>query len=199
MPNNIPLPPLERLNELFEIVPVAESQYGTQSGLLWRGNRRKARAGSVAGTISKDKKGRVDWRVRVDYKPYCVSRIIFYMVNSVDPANFEVDHEDRNPLNNNARNLRLGDASLQGHNRGMLANNTSGAVGVRQPKDRKNWMAMLVHKRKKYYLGYHTCKIEAALMYNNKVLELKLDKIGKPLNNLDALECNCSSCQNRPT
>jgi hypothetical protein len=115
------------------------------------------------------------------------------MANGVDPGELEVDHEDQNPMNNNVDNLRLGDDSLQQHNRGTLANNTSGAVGVGRRKNGK-WKTQLTHERERFYLGTHTCLIEAARAYNDKVIELELDKIGKPLNDLESLNCDCEKC-----
>lgn len=146
----------------------------------------------MAGTKKPNSKtpGRFDWQVRVDGRPYLASRVIYFMANGVDPGELEIDHEDQNSLNNNVDNLRLGDDSLQQHNRGTLANNTSGAVGVTRHKSGK-WEAQLWHKGEKFYLGLHTCKIKAARAYNDRVLELGLDKIGKPLNDLEAIACDC--------
>ena len=126
-----------------------------------------------------------------------MSRVIYLMANGVDPGELEVDHEDQNPMNNNVGNLRLGGRSLQGHNKRSQSNNTSGAKGVTRHKDGK-WQAQLMHERENFYLGLHTCKIEAARVVNAKILELGLDKIGKPLIDLESLECGCSSCQNSP-
>jgi len=117
------------------------------------------------------------------------------MVNGVDPGEFEVDHEDRNSLNNNVGNLRLGGRSLQNHNRGTQSNNTSGAVGVAWDKRARKWEVQLSHKGERFRLGRHTCKIEAARAVNDKIIELELDKIGKPLNDLEAIECECCECQ----
>ena len=197
MTNHIPLPPIERLNELLEIVPIAESQFKIQSGLVWKVDRgTRGRAGSVAGSKQPNSKtpGRFDWRVEVDGRKYYVSRVIYFMANGVDPGELEVDHEDQNSLNNNVGNLRLGGSSLQGHNQGLQSNNTSGAKGVCWHKKRRKWEAQLKHEREKLYLGRYTCKIEAARVVNNKILELELDKIGKDLIDLESINCDCKCC-----
>ena len=197
MPKHIPLPPLEQLNELFEIVPIAESQFGIQSGLVWKVNRgTRGRAGNAAGYLrpNSKSKGRFDWKLKINKREYFMSRIVFYMASGIDPGELQVDHLDQNPLNNNVKNLRLGDDSLQGHNKGTKSNNTSGANGVSKHKETNKWVAYLKHKRKQFYLGLYTCKIEAAHAVNNKVIELNLDKIGKPLHDLEALNCNCNAC-----
>ena len=200
MTKHKPLPPLERLNELLEIVPIPKSQFEIQSGLVWKVWRGgTARAGNVAGSKKPRprKPGRFDWQVGVDGRDYLVSRVIYFMANGEDPGELEVDHEDQNPMNNNVGNLRLGDDSLQQHNRGPQSNNTSGALGVSWHKSTGRWTAAINNNQKRTYLGGYICKIEASLAYNNKIIELGLDKIGKPLNDLETLECNCAQCCNR--
>ena len=197
MPKHRPLPPLERLNELLEIVPIAPSQFEIQSGLVWKVRRQGTKGiGSVAGSKQPcpRKPGRFDWRVKVDQRHYLVSRVIYFMANGVDPGEFEVDHEDWNPMNNNVGNLRLGGRSLQIHSRGTRKDNKSGAVGVTWHKKTKKWQAELSHEREHFYLGLYTCLIEAARVLNNKILELELDKIGKPLIDLEVLNCDCKKC-----
>ena len=196
MTEPIPLPPLERLNELLEIAPIPKSQIEIKSGLIWKVSRGPQRAGSVAGSKNPNliTPGRFDWQVGIDQRYYLVSRVIYFMANGIDPGELEVDHEDRNPMNNNVWNLRLGDGSLQEHNKGPLSNNTSGAKGVTWNKRSKKWKAQLEYKGEYFYLGLHTCKIEAARVVNDKVIELELDKIGRPLHDLEALDCDCSTC-----
>lgn len=195
MPKTLPLPPLERLNELFEVVPIAESQFGKHSGLVRIVSHGGQRVGAIAGSLDCRKQdNRFDWRVRIDNKRYYVSRIIYYMVVGIDPDEFEIDHEDQNTLNNNVCNLRLGNSSLQSHNRGIKRNNTSGATGVSWHKGTGKWKAAIKHNQKETHLGLYVCKIEASLAYNNKVIEFGLDKIGKPLNDLEVTECGCSKC-----
>ena len=198
MTNHIPLPPIERLNELLEIVPIAPSQFKIQSGLIWKVNRGRQRAGSVAGTKSPNLKtpSRFDWSVKVDGGQYRVSRVIYFMANGVDPGELQVDHKDQNPMNNNVGNLRLGDDSLQGHNRRTFENNKSGVAGVCWHKNAKKWQAQLEYERELFYLGRYTCKIDAARVVNDKILELGLDKIGKPLHDLETLKCDCAGCSN---
>jgi len=197
MANHKPLPPLERLSELLEIKPIAPSQLKIQSGLVWKVNRgTRGRAGSVAGSKQPNprKPGRFDWTVGVDGRKYYASRVIYFMANGVDPGELEVDHEDRNPMNNNVGNLRLGTELIQKNNQDPRKDNTSDAVGVHWNKDVKKWRAQLGYKRKRFSLGLHTCKIEAARAYNDKAIELELDKIGKSLHDLESLNCDCKCC-----
>lgn len=196
-----PLPPLERLNELFEVVEIPESQFGIKSGLVWRVSRGGQKAGDNAGYLKPclDQKHRFDWQVRVDRELLYTARVIYYMMNGIDPGKNEVDHKDKNALNNNIANLRLSDCLLQAQNRKVFTSNTSGLVGVSWSTQKKKWVARLMYKRVFVLTSFHSCKISAAKKYNDKVIKLGLDKIGKPINDLSCISCGCSSCQNRPS
>lgn len=200
MPNHRPMPPLERLHELLEIVEIPEDKYGKWSGLVWRVSRGRQRAGSVAGTPTSQTRNpdRVDWQVGVDGVRYLASRLIYFMAYGEDPGDIQVDHKDQNPLNNNAGNLRLDvDGDIQQVNSPMRRNNTSGVMGVSRDKGRKKWRAQAWWKGEYIYLGRSTCKIEAARVVNEKVIELGWDKLGRKLNDLEAIECDCESCMSR--
>jgi hypothetical protein len=193
-----PLPPLERLNELLEVVEIPPNKYGEWSGLVWKINRRgKAKAGSVAGSPQpcRHRPGRADWTVRVDNIQYGVSRIIYYMTRGEDPGDIQVDHEDQNSLNNNGWNLRLDvDGSIQKINFPKQQNNTSGVVGVHWNKATGKWQAEVRPKSTRKYLGLYTCKVEAARVVRNKWIELGWHELGRELPNLDKVQCNCSRC-----
>jgi hypothetical protein len=196
LPKIIPLPPFDRLNTLLRVVEIQPSQFGIRSGLVWRVRRGgKALAGSVAGTLAPHSVqcSRLDWYIRIDKKTYSVPRIIYFMMSNNDPGTLQVDHKDKNSLNNNYDNLCLIDKFVHAHDRGMLINNTSGATGVWWDKCRKKWCVQLRYKNNIICLGYYFCKLEAAQVYNSKILELELDKIGKPLNDLNVIECSCST------
>ena len=197
MPKPIALPPIERLNELFEIVPIAPSQFKIQSGLIWKVNRRgSARAASVAGSLRPDSRrpGRLDWTICVDDVLYFASRIIYYMMHGEDPGNIQVDHKDQNPLNNNGWNLRLDvDGNIQQANQPMRRDNTSGVRGVSWDKRAGKWKAQASIKGKDTYLGYFTCKIEAARAVRDKWIELGWNKLGRELPDLNKIKCSC--CQ----
>jgi len=194
------LPSLARLTELFEVTPVTPSQYGKQSGLLRKISRGGRRSGSVAGSLQQHPKvkNRLDWRVRVDGKQFYVSRVIYFMVNGVDLGKIEVDHKDKNPLNNNAYNLRAATRSLQAQNQKMRSSNTTRGIGVTKCKKTKSWRAELMYEGKRLLRSRFTCKIAAAEAYNAKVVELGLNKLGKPLNDITKITCVCSNCMKTP-
>ena len=59
-----------------------------------------------------------------------------------NPFNYpELDHIDRNPLNNNIDNLRWVQRSINQKNKSISKNNTSGNKGVDYDKERNKWRA----------------------------------------------------------
>lgn len=192
-----PLPSLERLNELLEVVEIPPGKFGEWSGLVRKIKRGQHQVGSVAGSRerSSTQPDRVEWRVRVDGVKYIASRIIYYMTHGEGPGDVEVDHEDQNPLNNNAWNLRLDvKGDIQKVNQKMRRDNTSGAVGVYWHKINGKWIAQVQIESKLKNLGCFTCKIEAAHTVNKKWVELGWHKVGRKLNDLRQINCNCSRC-----
>ena len=72
-------------------------------------------------------------------KKFYVSRLVaeYYVPN---PNNYqEVDHIDRNPLNNHYTNLRWADRSIQNFNKKVYKNNRSGYKNISFRKDNKKW------------------------------------------------------------
>jgi hypothetical protein len=197
MINHRPLPPLERLDELFEVVEIPPDKYGEWSGLVRKLSRGGKRAGSIAGSplSSSSNPDRVNWLVGVDGSYYYASRVIYYMVYREDPGDVQVDHKDQNWLNNNARNLRLDvDGSVQPVNKPTYRNNTSGVVGVCWHKATRKWAAQAMIKGKRKHLGLFTCKVEAARVVRDKCIEMGWHKKGRKLPDLDKVQCDCGRC-----
>ncbi len=165
----------DRCHELLELCEPSLLRLEEESGLKWKVNRgTRARAGSWVGYVWEVKQCgtiRKVWRVRIDGKIYLASRIIYFMYHGVDPFPLEVDHKDRNSLNNNVDNLRLGNSVLQNQNRGMQSNNTSGVKGVSWHKKASKWRADISIGNKCKYLGLFTTLKEAAEARNAAVRE----------------------------
>ena len=197
MPKYKPLPPLERLHELLEVVEIPPEQYGRWSGLIWKVRCGNRRAGSVAGHPhpNTNNPDRIDWQVKIKGSLYFVSRIVYCITYGEDPGDVQVDHADQNWLNNNAWNLRLDtDGSLQQINKPTRRDNASGVVGVSWHKATKKWRARVHLNGELKYLGYFTCKVEAARVVRDKWIELGWDKLGRELPDLDKIECGCHHC-----
>jgi hypothetical protein len=79
---------------------------------------------------------------------------------------WEVDHIDRNGLNNQRSNLRLCTKSQNQHNANMRSDNTSGFKGVSRAKGARSWQARIRVDGKLIHLGSFSEKSEAAKAYD---------------------------------
>lgn len=93
-------------------------------------------------------------------------RKIIYMHRAImgDPIDMEVDHIDRNTLNNQVENLRLCTRSQNMRNTGKRTNSASSYKGV--SKNRSKWDARLRINGKIMYRGLFSTPEEAAHAYD---------------------------------
>lgn len=197
MPKYRPLPTLERLNELLEVVEIPEDKYGEWSGLVWMIVKGGRTAGQVAGCTKPNpsRKGRLDWYIGIDKNRYLVSRIIFYMVHKVDPKKFQVDHIDQNTLNNNGSNLRLDtEGNIQGWNRPIRKDNKSKIQGVSWSKKHKKWRAAVQGKNSPGYIGLYACLRKACEAINDALQNVGALEKGRELIEPSELACGCEKC-----
>lgn len=73
----------------------------------------------------------------------------------------EVDHINRNPLDNRRKNLRFCTRSENNHNRGINKNNTSGYTGVYWHKGAGKWLAQIMLDRKRINIGLFSSPLSA--------------------------------------
>lgn len=78
----------------------------------------------------------------------------------------EVDHKDRDRLNNQKENLRYANKTQQQGNKGIQINNTSGYKGVVWDKSRNKWKAQIKRQGSMIFIGRYNSAIEAAKAYN---------------------------------
>lgn len=78
----------------------------------------------------------------------------------------EVDHEDRNSLNNQRSNLRVCQHHQNGCNRGRQSDNKSGFKGVCWRKRELRWCAQITALQVVKWLGLFDDKREAAKAYD---------------------------------
>lgn len=120
------------------------------------------RAGYIEYTKTKPR-----YRVTVNNSAYLVSRIIFLYHKGYLPP--EVDHEDRNPLNDKIENLRAATRAQNMGNTRSRKNSTSKYLGV-YLKCGKLWCAQIRAQGKQRYLGSHKTEELAALAYNREAV-----------------------------
>jgi hypothetical protein len=76
-------------------------------------------------------------------------------------AKQEVDHIDRNKLNNQKNNLRVVDRRVNNYNQNKRKDNTSGFKGIRWQETHNSWRARSVLNGKEIHLGYFKTLQEA--------------------------------------
>lgn len=79
----------------------------------------------------------------------------------------EIDHKDRNPLNNRKTNLRLCTHSQNMQNAKMQKGNLANFKGVVWEPRTNKWIATLTLSGKRISLGCYRLKQDAAIAYNN--------------------------------
>ena len=143
-----PLPPIERLNELFI--------YDSNTGIVTRkcNISPKARQGDIVGT---NNDGHL--RVTVDKQGYMLHRIIWKLHTGEDPSPYEIDHINRVRDDNRIDNLRKVSTQDNLKNKSLYVSNTSGYAGVFKRGNR--YMAQLKRNKKRYYLGSFASALEA--------------------------------------
>ncbi len=88
------------------------------------------------------------------------------------PDGIQVDHVNRNRLDNRRSNLRIA-TDLQNHfNTVKRSHNTTGYKGVSRYHKLDRWYARIALHGKVYYLGIHNSPEEAARAYDAKAREL---------------------------
>jgi hypothetical protein len=148
----------QRIAELLEYDP-------TSGCLTWKVTRsRKALVGSIAGSVT-----RKGYRaVTIDGKPYLVHRLVWYYVYGYWPI--EIDHIDRNKLNNKIDNLREVDRCTNNQNKPVYATNTSGTPGIHWHRPTNRWEVIIQRNNTKHYLGtFH--ELEDAIRVRLNFLE----------------------------
>ena len=89
-----------------------------------------------------------------------------------------VDHIDRNPLNCQRSNLRLGTTSDNMCNRQKnIINNKCHSKYKGVHSQHGKWSAKVIKDKKTYYLGTFNTEVEAAQAYNDKAKELHKDYV----------------------
>lgn len=88
------------------------------------------------------------------------------------PSDQEVDHIDRNGLNNTRSNLRQATRLLNCANQGLKEANTSGYKGVHWVKRDNKWQTRIWINGKRKSLGYFDDVIKAAEAYDSAAFRL---------------------------
>lgn len=107
--------------------------------------------------------------IHIDRKGYKEHHLAWFYMTGIWP-NIEIDHIDKDPLNNKFNNLRLATRSQNCCNTGISKNNTSGHKGV--SKAGNKWCAYINLNKKRYRLGHFDTIEEANKVVKQKRAEL---------------------------
>lgn len=106
------------------------------------------------------------------FKAHYVSRVVMKA-----PKGVEVDHVNRNRLDNRKCNLRIATRTQNEVNKGKRSGSKNKMKGVQHvPRNRKNpWMATVSINNRAKHLGYFPSEIAAARAYNEAVRKIHGD------------------------
>lgn len=96
------------------------------------------------------------YATRVTQKNYKKTKIYMHQLINQTPQDFDTDHIDRNPLNNQRSNLRTVTHWQNGHNVAIRETNTSGVKGVSFHKQTQKWHARIEVNKKRVNLGLYS-------------------------------------------
>lgn len=139
-------------------------EYSQDGSLFWKKSKGIVDiSGKEAGKPTKD--GRCV--VFIDGKQYGKHQILFMLEHGYMPL--EIDHKDRNPLNNRIDNLRDASRQEQLFNRKIAKNNTSGVKNVYWRAARQKWLVVFQINKKLHRFG-HFSDLEMA---NKKAIQVR--------------------------
>jgi hypothetical protein len=157
------LPPKKYLRECFDYSPeTGELRWRQRPGNHFVKDRDCSAwntrfAGQVAGNSSDGRQ-----IVILDYAHYKAYRLIFKWMTGIDPI--QVDHRDRNPMNNRWDNLRNATEAQNHANVGARSHNRVGLKGV-QVRPTGSFVARIKIENKNKYLGDFTTAEAAHAAY----------------------------------
>lgn len=120
----------------------------------------RAKVGTIAGSLS----GNGYKQIRVNAKRYYNHRLVFLYLYGEIPE--QIDHINRNKLDNRLVNLRNCNTSENCMNKSMQVNNTTGFRGISLHKSNKHYIAHVQENSKilqKYFSTYKYGTLDKAL------------------------------------
>lgn len=128
-------------------------------------------AGKEAGSLGKN--GYI--YVRVNGVPQLAHRVV-WAIHHGEMPNYEIDHIDRDRLNNRIENLRLATSSENKWNMSIPSHNTSGRKGVSLHKPTGRYASYIKIDGKKRHIGYFSTLDAASEAYIKEAERLFLDR-----------------------
>ena len=134
--------------------------YDAETGIVTR--RISLGGNSVVGSVVGAPDGNKGYlRVRLEGKTVSLTRIIWLYMTGELPA-LQVDHKDRNKINNRWQNLRLATNAQNKCNSGVRKDSGTGIKGVHLDKRTGRYRAKISVQGKRINLGFFATLEEAA-------------------------------------
>jgi hypothetical protein len=110
--------------------------------------------GRVVGFELKDpaRPDKVYMATKIGGQHFCIHKLVWLWHYGVLPE--QLDHINRNSVDNRIENLRLASSCENMSNRKIFSNNTSGCKGVSWHKQHNRWFAYVNVRKKRKNLGY---------------------------------------------
>lgn len=157
------LPPFEKLSKFIK--------YNPNNGLaVWitsPGNQVKIN--TIAGKINK-RTGYV--QICFAGEVYAAHRLFWLLQTKNDPLPFQIDHIDKNRLNNKFCNLRLATFAENQRNKSLHRNNTTGCRGVYWVEEQQKYRVKIHFNKACFNLGHYKTFEQAVAVRQAKELEL---------------------------
>lgn len=139
--------------------------YDPMTGVLrWKEGRRHA--GREAGCISVTLQGRSYRIVKIGGRQFYAHRLAWRIMTGEWPEH-EVDHINRDSLDNRACNLRAATGAQNGQNRGLDKRSVTGVPGVSFHQGRQQYRVLVQANRKRHFLGWFDRLDDAARIARN--------------------------------
>lgn len=150
----------------MEISTLIKQSFYQENGVLYWNKKSgsKVKKHMRAGTLNKGY-----LRVLFSGNRFYNHQIIFFLENGYITKN--IDHKDRDKLNNKPNNLRESTPTQNCANRGKRSNNTSGFKGVSLHKLTNKFQAEIEVSGKRIYLGLFESAELAAIAYNKEAID----------------------------
>ena len=103
-----------------------------------------------------------------------IHRLIYWMYHPLTSFDLQIDHIDRNKINNDLSNLRLATYSENNCNKTKKPNTSSKYKNVYWFKRGKKWQTAVKVNYKSSYIGIYDSQREAAIAYNNYIIQNNL-------------------------
>jgi hypothetical protein len=160
------------MDKLLETYLLENIDYNPNNGMISRKNKPEKHLGHITNFGYR----RICFQIQGKVFSLFAHRLAWFLYYGEWPAEkFEIDHEDRDRLNNCITNLRLATRSQQMRNKSGNKNSKSKYKGVRlvgepgytkRGKPKKVWKAYLNVDGESKRLGSFTTELEAALCYD---------------------------------